>query len=389
MTAPVLDAPPADRERLARVALNSLFEPGDAIADGLLPGTTAFDLYCTLQSDDGGRALGDAREAIQLRLEQLRPDHTLEIADATGLRFVIPADDEWPTGLDDLAGMPPSHGRTGAPFGLWVRGPLGLDALDSSVAIVGSRGATSYGSDAAGNIAGGLTDVGVTVISGAAFGIDAAAHRGALNAGGPTVAVLACGADLAYPYSHQRLIETIARDGAVLSELPPGQGVTRLRFLGRNRLIAALGRGTVLVEAAMRSGARNTAAWTTRLNRHLMCVPGPITSVTSQGVHEEIRAGSGVLVTRTEDVLELISRPGEHLAPDLPVPQKRRDKLSITQQQVLDAVPVGHTSTAPVVARDAGVALGTVGRALVRLWDLGLVSATVDGWQVTAEAVAD
>ena len=148
-----------------------------------------------------------------------------------------------------------------------MRGPVGLHELESSVAVVGSRSATSYGADLAASIGAELARADQTVVSGAAFGIDQAAHRGSLAMGGPTVAVLACGVDRAYPLAHKALLDHLAATGAVVSELAPGCAPTRLRFLSRNRLIAALTGGTVVVEAALRSGALNTANWAGRLNR--------------------------------------------------------------------------------------------------------------------------
>src|SRR3954447_15859043 len=173
-----------------------------------------------------------------------------------------------------------------------------------SVAVVGSRSATTYGAAVAGDIAATLGAAGHTVVSGAAFGIDNAAHRGALAAQGPTVAVLACGVDRAYPAAHRPLLDYIAEVGVVVSEAAPGCAPTRIRFLARNRLIAAFGQGTVVVEAAIRSGALNTASWTTELRRVLMGVPGPVTSAPSAGVHQLVRSRDALLVTSGQEVLE-------------------------------------------------------------------------------------
>ncbi|WP_278259284.1 DNA-processing protein DprA [Nocardioides convexus] len=218
-------------------------------------------------------------------------ERVLEHAARRGIRFVVPSDREWPTQVADLdrAGM--LHERGGVPVGLWVRGPLRLDRLGESVALVGSRSSTSYGDQVAAESAAGLGAAGRPVVSGAAFGIDYAAHRGALNAGAPTVAVLACGVDRAYPAQHRDLLRHLGESHAIVSEAPPGAAPFRMRFLARNRLIAALGRGTVVVEAALRSGALNTSTWAERLNRVVMGVPGPLTSAASQGVHQAHPAG--------------------------------------------------------------------------------------------------
>ena len=183
------------------------------------------------------------------------------------------------------------------------------------MAVVGSRSATTYGAGVAAELAAHVAGEGVTVVSGAAFGIDQAAHRGALAARGPTVAVLACGVDRAYPAAHRDLLTYIAETGLVVSEAPPGCAPTKLRFLSRNRIIAAVSLGTVVVEAAVRSGALNTANWATSVNRILMGVPGPVTSAPSEGVHELLRSKDAALVTRGADVLELVSPSGSFTQP--------------------------------------------------------------------------
>ena len=152
-----------------------------------------------------------------------------------GIRFVIPSDPEWPHQVEHLAIAGQLHDRGGPPIGLWVKGPLRLDQLSRSVAVVGSRSATTYGEQVAREMGAVLVRHEAPVVSGAAFGIDQAAHRGAIAMDGPTVAVLACGADRAYPTAHQSLIDHIARHGAVVSEAPPGCAPTRIRFLACNR----------------------------------------------------------------------------------------------------------------------------------------------------------
>jgi len=382
----VLDAPADDRERLARVALTELLEPGDRRIDSLITGMSALELFVALRASDDDAELRDARDDIALRMDRLRPDHTLELGERQGFRFVTPEDDEWPVQVDDLAGLPPIQDRTGAPLGLWVRGPLALTELDRSVAMVGSRSASSYGVDAAGQLAAAVADQ-LVVVSGGAVGVDGAAHRGALAVRGRTVAVLAGGVDMLYPRSNDRLLTAIADEGALISELAPGNEVKRMRFLSRNRIIAGLTRGTVLVEAALRSGAINTANWTVSLHRPLMCVPGPLTSVTSQGVHEQMRLGKGVLVGSGEEVLELVSRPGDHLLEPRRAPEKPRDRLSPKQRQILDAVPVSTAMTAEAIARDAGVAFKQIGSALLLLERHGLVTRGPEGWQLAPGAV--
>lgn len=386
MTSPVLAASGHERERLARVALNLLFEPGDKRLDGFLVGMDAFELFTALRRPVADRDLNDAHADIAVRLDSLRPDQVLDDAHSRGIRFVIPGDAEWPSQVESLAGVEPIQDRTGTPLGLWVRGPLRLDELDRSVAMVGSRSATSYGMDAAGQIAAGVAAERFVVVSGGAIGIDAGSHRGALAVRGRTVAVLACGVDLFYPVENTRLLQAVVDTGALVSELAPGLSVTRMRFLARNRLIAALARGTVLVQAAPRSGALNTANWTTRINRTLMGVPGPISEITSLGVMEQVRQGRAVIVTRGEEVLELIARPGEYLVAERRGPERPRDRLTTRHRQVLDGVPVGTAASAVAIAGASGVAVAEVASALLHLRRAGLVERMGDGWTLAAQA---
>ncbi len=241
------------------------------------------------------------------------------LAEAAAARFIVPGDDEWPAGLDDLRHAESIQRRGGEPVGLWLRGPGHLAHLmERSVAIVGSRAATAYGNGIAADLAADLVEQGVTVLSGGAFGIDVAAHRGALAAGGPTVCVLANGVDVAYPPGNASIFDTLAKDQLLVSELPPAAHPTRVRFLARNRLIAAMSRGTVVVEAALRSGARNTAGWALGCGRPLMAVPGPVYSRASTAPHLMIRNGQAVLVTSAAEVLELISEMGQAMLPARP-----------------------------------------------------------------------
>ena len=323
------------------------------------------------------------------RRRPVDPEQVLADADRRGIRFVIPGDEEWPDSLDDLAWAEPLHERGGVPLGLWVRGPVRLTELAGSVALVGSRSATTYGADTAVDIAQTVAAAGRIVVSGAAFGIDRAAHRGALIAEGTTVAVLACGADRAYPKAHEQLVEHVAEHGAVISEALPGWAPTRIRFLARNRLIAALTAGTVVVEAAIRSGALNTAGWASRLNRPLMGVPGPVTSAPSQGVHQLIRSGAATLVTHGAEVLEEVSAVGEYLL-DLPRgPVRRRDRLDSRQRVVVESVPLVRPAAVASIARTAQLSDGEARETLHELAALGLVGETVGGWSLTSAAVED
>jgi DNA processing protein len=371
------------QERLARVALSRLTEPGEPKIASLVAQLGAVRLREVLS--DSAQSTPEARD-VASRLGGLDPAGDLERAARQGLRYVIPGDDEWPAQLDDLMRAELLDHRGGPPLGLWVQGPARLDQLGRAVAVVGARSATTYGADIAASIAGSLVRSGHSVVSGAAFGIDQAAHRGALAVDGANVAVLACGADRSYPSAHHELLQHLRRTAAVVSEVPPGCAPTRGRFLSRNRLIAALTRGTVVVEAAARSGALNTASWAGRLNRHLMGVPGPVTSAQSQGVHQLIRTGAASLVTAADEVLEIVGEAGTHLATPPRGPSRRRDRLPPRDARVLDAVPLARPAAVDSIAATAGMALLDVQAALRRLTKDGLVELVSQGWRLTPAA---
>jgi DNA processing protein len=291
VTVDTSDGELGDEERAARAAWSRLAEPTDAAAHELVAGRGAVSALAEVRA-------GKGKARWQARLPHLDLAADRVTLDRFGARLLIPGDDEWPPEVSALGER--------APFCLWVRGPLRLArATTGSVAIVGVRAATAYGERIARDLGEGCAHRGITVISGAAYGVEGAAHRGALAAGGPTIAVLACGIDIAYPRGHEQLIDQIARQGAVVSEIPPGFGPTRSRFLERARLIAAMSAATVVVEAASRSGALVTATAASALGRAVGAVPGPVTSVTSSGCHQLLRTGASC-VTGADDVAELI-----------------------------------------------------------------------------------
>ncbi|MFD5870249.1 DNA-processing protein DprA [Streptomyces sp. NPDC060322] len=378
MTAP--PAPAGDgRERLARAALTRVFEPGDERGGRWLREAGPVELMRRLTGADGAARTLKGMTAARLagyRLRASGADPVRDLADvaATGGRFVCPGDREWPSQLDDLGDA--------RPIGLWVRGrsDLRLWAL-RSVALVGARACTPYGAHMAATLAAGLAERGWVVVSGAAFGVDGAAHRGALAAGGATMAVLACGVDVAYPRGHAELIGRIVEQGMVMGELPPSEHPTRSRFILRNRVIAALTRGTVVVEAEYRSGSLVTARNAQRLGRFTMGVPGPATSGLSAGVHELLR-GEGVLVTDAAEICELVGEIGD-LAPARTGPVLPRDLLDAASARVLDALPGAGSLGARDVARNAGVSTDeTLGR-LYELHSLGFVEREGDRWRLT------
>lgn len=299
------------------------------------------------------------------------------------LRFVIPGDEEWPERLGDLEFCPEVRRMGGVPAGLWVRGGVPLaEAVDRSVSIVGSRASSPYGDRVASELGNGVGEAGVGVVSGGAYGIDAAAHRGALAADGPTVAFLAGGADDAYPRIHASLLDRVAERGAVVSEYPPGANPTKTRFLARNRLIAAVSQGTVIVEAVARSGARNTVSWASGCGRPVMAVPGPVTSATSYTPHRLIREEGAVLVTTAADVLEVVSPLGSVYS-ERPRCAQLFDTLDDDQRAVLEALPARGGRDAGELALRAGVTVATAYAALSELAAAGMVARRADGlWRL-------
>ncbi|WP_397427927.1 DNA-processing protein DprA, partial [Pseudolysinimonas sp.] len=285
-------------ERFARARWSAIAEPGDADAGRLIAAVgavRAIELLATgtvagALDDLAGGSFAEAVDRWRPRIRQVDIPLHLRQAARFGARLVIPGDPEWPSGLDDLG----IH----APPALWVRGDAGmLGRLDRSIAMVGARAATGYGEHVTIEAASGLVDRGFAIISGAALGIDGAAHRAALASGGSTVAFLAGGVDRFYPSAHETLLTRIVDRGAVVSEVPLGTAPTKWRFLQRNRLIAAAARATVVVEAGWRSGSLNTAGHAAQLGRPLGAVPGPVTSSASAGCHRLIREYDAVCVS--------------------------------------------------------------------------------------------
>ncbi|MFP3987620.1 DNA-processing protein DprA [Streptomyces sp. E11-3] len=368
----------ADEERLARAALTRVLEPGDEAGGQWLRSYGASGLIQRLK--EGGelfpRVTSARREGLRGRAVAARPERDLEQARAARARFVCPGDPEWPAQLDDLG-----HAR---PIGLWIRGQasLRLWAL-RSVAVVGSRACTEYGAQMAARLGAGLAERGWVVVSGGAYGVDGAGHRGVLGAGGATVAVLASGVDVPYPRGHHRLLDRIAEQGLLVGELPPGDHPTAYRFIQRNRVIAALTRGTVVVEAACRSGALVTARRAQSLGRHTIGVPGPATSGLSDGVHQLLR-GEGVLVTSAAEVVELVGAIGD-LAPERRGPVVPRDLLGPQAARVLAVLPATGALTVRDIAHGAATTPDDAVGSLYELQSLGFVERHGDGWQLTRQ----
>lgn len=373
-------ARPSDQERLARAGLLRCCAP-TALTAARLAECGAQDLWARLRTP-----------------HVPEPGRDLARAAALGARLLIPGDEEWPACLEVLSRFTASRrpddrasGRDhGVPIALWVRGSLRLDeTVARSAALVGARAATGYGTYLAADLGAGLAERDATVVSGGAYGIDAAAHRGALAAGGATVAVLAGGIDVPYPLGNAPLLDRIAAEGLIVTEAPPGSTARRERFLTRNRLIAALSGGVVMVEAGLRSGAGNTLAHARHLGRPRMAVPGPVTSALSAGCHALLRQDPEArLVTCAADVLEEMGRIGADLAVPAKASPDARDQLAEPARLLLAAMPargvwsLGRIATQMEMGRTAALALAGT------LTAHGWLEQLPEGFRLTAQARA-
>ena len=393
-------------EAYARAALTYLAEPADRRLGQLVRASSAASVLDVIKTGsilagaDLAPARGKAREAMEAAMERWRvrlpelptPEEVLAFR-KSGIRLITPGDPEWPGQLADLG--------DDQPYALWLRGNADLRfSCLRSVAIVGSRAATAYGSYVAAEFAASVAARGMAVVSGGAFGVDASAHRGALGADGVTIAVLACGVDMAYPTAHEELFDAIAAQGVLASEWPPGRRVSRLRFLVRNRVIAALATGTLVVEASQRSGAVNTARYARDLHRRLMAVPGPVTSDMSAGCHQVIREWQATLVTSAAEVVEQLSPVGACTAIETraaetgtdarPAGRRQasavlpRDQLDLESARVLDAMPRRGGMGTVRVAQRAGLAPATTATLLGQLAAGGFIERCDEGWRLRA-----
>ena len=391
-------------QSLARAALTYLAEPGDPALGALLAICEPAEVLAAIKADvlpatgprcgdspASRKALGHALGRWRARLPALPGDAGIAAACRDGIRLLCPGDPQWPERLDELG--------QARPYALWLRGCADLpSACLRSVSMVGSRAATGYGAHIAGEIAADLGEAGWTIVSGGAYGIDAAAHRGARATRAITIAVLACGVDYPYPAGHADLFADIAAAGLVVSEWPPGRHPARLRFLTRNRVIAALTCGTVIVEAGERSGALNTARHAADLGRPLMAVPGPVTSPQSAGCHRIIRDWGASCVTCAADIIEMLTPLGASDCPaptgipgPAPSPARRpasrepapsRDQLDLDSARVLDALPARGAAGTSTIAVEAGVDLDTVLRCLGLLAGCGFIERCDRGWRL-------
>jgi DNA protecting protein DprA len=235
-------------------------------------------------------------EKLISSLRGISGDQVLSEIDKHQARLITPIDQDWPIQVNDLAAPP---------IGLIIKG--NISALHQrSLAIVGTRNPTSYGARIAGDFAAGFADREWAIVSGGAYGIDSYAHKGALIAEGVTVAVIASGIDINYPAGNTRLFAEICESGVMVTESMPGQRALPHRFLTRNRLIAAISKATLVVEAAFRSGSLRTARDAAEMFRPVMAIPGPINSPTSEGCHRLIGERAAEIVTSVADAVEFV-----------------------------------------------------------------------------------
>ncbi|MEO5609775.1 MAG: DNA-processing protein DprA [Ornithinibacter sp.] len=353
------------QERWARVAWSALAEPRN------LPALTSVATHGAVDALAALRGRTSLRSDLGPRLADLDVDQLARVVEQRRIRVLIPGDEEWPDGVNDLCDPP---------FCLYVDSTGDLaDLVRRSVSLVGARAASDYGLTVAADIAEGLAGRRFTMVSGAAYGIDAAGHRGTLGVDGFTVAVLASGVDRPYPSAHAGLLRDIARTGAVVSEVPPGCAPYRSRFLARNRIIAALGCSTVVVEASLRSGSLSTAREARTLLRPVGAVPGPVTSMTSAGCHALLRETDAVLVTDAAEVADLAGRIGEDLlAPREDATRSPVDDLDPTAYALWSALPVRGGAATDRLAVSAGLSVARVLGVLASL-EAGDLAVRVDG----------
>ena len=379
---PSIDAEDARRDRAARVWWSCVLEPGDRVGGALIRARGAAEAEAIVRrqvaplelAPIAGVSAAEARAALarwRPRVDAGTVTDAVDRARRHRVVVVIPGDAAWPVMLDDLG----DH----APPCLWVRGDASrLVAPVPAVALVGARAATSYGEHVASELAAGLAQSGVAVVSGAAYGIDGAAHRAALASGGLTFAYLAGGCDRPYPTGHSDLLERIAASGAVISEVPCGAAPTKWRFLQRNRLIAAATDATIVIEAGLRSGSLNTAGHAAALGRPLGAVPGPVTSAASAGTHRLLRDFDAVCITGAADARELVGMGDEEASPTA---AGGGGGSSAERTRVLDALSERTAWGTSAVATRAGMALDEVEAVLGTLLLEGRVEPSGEGWR--------
>ena len=374
--------------REALMLLSSIVEPGDGDLDDLLEEVGPVGAVERIWSGD----VPDRLERLTCATVACTPDparRAADLASATahaGARVLVPGDADWPEQLRDLmlvCDADDPHLRP--PRCLWVRGEASLDEVcRRSVSIVGARTASEYGQHLADDLAADLAEAGWTIVSGGAFGIDRAAHLGSIARGGPTVSVVASGVEEPYPLANRSMFDLVVECGLLVSEWPPGASPMRHRFLTRNRVIAALSAGTVVVEAGARSGARNTARHAAELGRVLMFTPGPVTSSHSVGVHQLARGPwEARLVTRAAEVIEDLTGISGPMAPPPPSHRTPFDSLTEIEARLVEALPRGYVVDDTRLACAAGVPGPTAAETLERLRAKGWVEQVEGRWRLS------
>ncbi|MGX7679515.1 DNA-processing protein DprA [Jatrophihabitans sp. DSM 45814] len=389
-------SPPDEQTLLAAAYLSRVAEPASLPVYMLVRQLGYVAAAEAIRSDDVSPAV---REATASRRNAVDAAADLEAAERNAIRLITAVSSEWPhfafgalyRAADKrieqwLAGkrQRPERGELIPPLALWIRGSGDLSSIGvRSVSIVGSRAATAYGNHVAADLAYGLSVRDVAIVSGGAYGIDAASHRGALAADGTSVLVSAGGLDRPYPAAHDRLYDQTAETGVLVSERPPGSAPHRQRFLSRNRLIAALGSATLVVEAAQRSGALNTARYARDLGRAVLAVPGPVTSAMSAGSHALIQREErpAVLVTSVSEILSYCGSLADVVEPSQQLSVVTDyDCLDARARAVLDGFPARGVVTEVELARLSGQPVQQVVIALPKLGQLGFVTPSAGGY---------
>jgi DNA processing protein len=304
------------------------------------------------------RAILDPRSLAELLAARTRvdPAEELDRIARLGIRAIHPGHPSYPKLLAEISGRPSI---------LYVRGEI-LPVDDASVAIVGTRRATPYGRQAAERVAGELARAGVTVVSGLARGVDAAAHRAALSAGGRTIAVLGSGPDVIYPSEHGWLAEQILESGAVISEFAPGASPDAQNFPARNRIISGMTLGTLVVEAPLRSGALITATFAADQGREVFVIPGSIFAQSSEGTNALMRDGARIVRSAADLLEDLGLRVGADAASQSRLP------LEEDERRLYDALgkEARHIDE---VAEEAGLTAGAASALLLTMELKGLI----------------
>jgi len=385
--------------RCARAGLTQVIEPADAIGNvatktwgpirmieiiqGSTPTHQEWAQLTGHSNDDAAftstlrKNLGDALSRWRRRRDYLKPHKALDYITKLGGRFLIPEDHQWPAALADLSMT--------EPFGLWSIGDSGIPPLDHMISLVGSRESTSYGLAATEMLATAARSLGLTVVSGGAYGIDAHAHRIALDAAGsglPTIAVLAGGLDRFYPSGNVELLREIAASCVLISELPPGMRPNRYRFLNRNRVIAALSAATIVVEARYRSGALSTANHAHDIGRIVGAVPGQINVPSSTGCHRLLKETPALLIDDPVDLqaifkpLETVTSPSSDRTECQPY-----DFLDVEEMLVFEALPVKARTNIERLCSITGLAVPRITGILTKLARHNLANHSDTGWR--------